>query len=623
MKNIVNKVLKYIFHISTLDFKKSERYGFRLVINLILRRYWLLFGLVVFALVAAIFEGGTLGILGLAVSVLVGPEDSSTKGLPELVSKHAGFLVSDLDKGEIFLALVCIAVAAQVLKNILMYVSEAYQIILSYSLRRGLQKILTLHTLSMSYSQVTQYPSGTLATVIDQSDLVGQVMGQLGHVTRAIFMAIAYAGMMFILSPTIALAVIMVVACIWLLLNTVVSRIRRLADLAFKSRVTVWRWTIEYLSAPRLVRLFNASEQVANKITIARDLELGPDRKTDLIQLMVPKLLEIVTVVGAGGFLVGSYFVAGAGAAEVIPTLFIYVLIFFRTKPLLKAFNDFRMKLARIIPRLGMFGELLLIKPDDRRLKSDRHPFSTLQRSIQFCQVHFSYPGTDQSALRDISFEIKKGQTVALVGASGAGKSTIADLMLGLYQPTSGAIKVDGKSLEEIDLFDWRQNIGVVDQEVFLLNTSVKENIQFSRLKTDDVAVMNAAKTAYAHEFIENMDNEYETVIGDRGFKLSGGQKQRLALARALFGEPDILVLDEATSSLDSHSEYLIRGAIQSMHKVRTILIIAHRLSTVRTADYIIVIDNGRILEQGTPENLLKDDSEFARLWGLQMSKEI
>ena len=170
------------------------------------------------------------------------------------------------------------------------------------SLQQELQKILTLHTLSMSYSQVTQYPSGTLATVIDQSDLVGQVMGQLGHVTRAIFMAIAYAGIMFILSPTIALAVIMVVACIWLLLNTVVSRIRRLADLAFKSRVTVWRWTIEYLSAPRLVRLFNASEQVANKITIARDLELGPDRKTDLIQLMVPKLLEIVTVVGAGGF---------------------------------------------------------------------------------------------------------------------------------------------------------------------------------------------------------------------------------------------------------------------------------------------------------------------------------
>ena len=139
MKTNLDKVLKYIFHVSTSDFKKSERYGFRVVISLLLRRYWLLFGLVISALVAAIFEGGTLGILALAVSVLVGKEDSSTGGLPELVSKYAGFLFSDLDKGEIFLVLVCIAVASQVLKNILLYMSEACQIILSYSLRRGLQ----------------------------------------------------------------------------------------------------------------------------------------------------------------------------------------------------------------------------------------------------------------------------------------------------------------------------------------------------------------------------------------------------------------------------------------------------------------------------------------------------
>ena len=622
MKRNLDKALKYIFHVSTSDFKKSERYGFRVVISLLLRRYWLLFGLVISALVAAIFEGGTLGILALAVSVLVGKEDSSTGGLPELVTKYAGFLFSDLDKGEIFLVLVCIAVASQVLKNILLYMSEACQIIMSYSLRRGLQNLLTSHVLSMSYATVTQYPTGTLATVIDQSDLVGQVMGQLGHVTRAIFMSIAYAGMMFILSPKIGLVVIMVVACIWLLLNTAVARIRRLADSAFKNRVIVWRWTIEYLSAPRLVRLFNAPKQVANKIKTARDLELGPDRKTDLIQLVVPKLLEIVTVIGAGGFLVGSYFVAGADAAEVIPTLFIYVLIFFRTKPLLKAFSDFRMKIARIIPRLGIFGELLLIKPTVRKSKTTPRPFGTLQHSIQFHQVHFSYPGTSKSALKDISFEIKRGQTLALVGASGAGKSTIADLMLGLYQPTSGVVTVDGTSLEEIDLLDWRRNIGVVDQEVFLLNTSIKENIQFGRPETGNYSVQDAAKTAYAHEFIENMDCGYEAVIGDRGFKLSGGQQQRLALARALFAEPDILVLDEATSSLDSYSERLIRAAIQSMHNERTMLIIAHRLSTVRTADYIIVVDDGQILEQGTGENLLKDDTEFARLWGLQMTEE-
>jgi ATP-binding cassette subfamily B protein/subfamily B ATP-binding cassette protein MsbA len=209
---------------------------------------------------------------------------------------------------------------------------------------------------------------------------------------------------------------------------------------------------------------------------------------------------------------------------------------------------------------------------------------------------------------------------IALIGSSGAGKSTIADLLLGLQEPSAGDINVDGVSLTNLNLAQWLQSIGVVDQEVFLMNASIKENISFANERYSDSDVIMAAKAAYAHDFIQGLQHGYDTVIGDRGHRLSGGQQQRLSLARALLRRPDILILDEATSALDTESERLIQRSLENMAGNQTVLVIAHRLSTIEHANHIVVLEDGALIEQGPPAQLLKQHGRFRHLWELQQS---
>ncbi|MEO2177959.1 MAG: ATP-binding cassette domain-containing protein, partial [bacterium] len=237
---------------------------------------------------------------------------------------------------------------------------------------------------------------------------------------------------------------------------------------------------------------------------------------------------------------------------------------------------------------------------------------------IEFRDVSFSYPGSDAFALKSLNLKVNKGETVALVGGSGAGKSTLADLVLGLFSPSLGSILVDDIDLETIDQEKWRDLIGVVDQEAFLLNTSIRDNIAFARSDVSDQELEKVAIAAHADEFICNLENGYDTIIGDRGLRLSGGQQQRVVLARALLRNPEILILDEATSALDTESERLIQRTLDDLHSDRTIVIIAHRLSTVVRADKIIVIEGGELIEQGSPTDLIEAKGRFSSLWRLQ-----
>jgi subfamily B ATP-binding cassette protein MsbA len=249
--------------------------------------------------------------------------------------------------------------------------------------------------------------------------------------------------------------------------------------------------------------------------------------------------------------------------------------------------------------------------------RPDARPVAGIERAIRFEGVEFAYePG--RPVLTGIHLEVRAGEVVALVGPSGAGKSTLADLVPRFYDPTAGRITLDGVDLRELRLADLRRLIGIVTQEVILFNDTVRANIAYGDESTPEAAIREAARAAHAAEFVEALPQGYLTEIGDRGVRLSGGQRQRLAIARAILKNPPILILDEATSALDSESERLVQAAIARLMAGRTALVIAHRLSTVRAADRIVVLDRGRIVEEGSHGELLGRGGVYSRLHAVE-----
>ena len=241
-----------------------------------------------------------------------------------------------------------------------------------------------------------------------------------------------------------------------------------------------------------------------------------------------------------------------------------------------------------------------------------------IEGDVVFDQVHFRY-GEGDKVLKDVSFRIAPGEMVALVGPSGAGKTSIANLLCRFYDPQSGQVLIDGHNLREVEVQSLRQHIAVVLQDTFLFNTTVKDNLRYGKVDATDEEMIAAAKAAYAHDFIQDLPNGYDTEIGERGVRLSGGQKQRLALARAILADPRILILDEATSSVDAEAEYLIQQALEEVLKGRTSMVIAHRLSTVRDADKIIALEEGCIREVGSHRDLLARDGLYSQLYQRQL----
>ena len=269
---------------------------------------------------------------------------------------------------------------------------------------------------------------------------------------------------------------------------------------------------------------------------------------------------------------------------------------------------------------LDRIREIMNLPTEDEE-DSSREAANEIEGAVEFENVWFEYH-CDSPVLRNVSFKAPAGSTTALVGSSGSGKSTLINLVMNFNRPLSGKIKIDGRELSTIKLRDYRAHLGVVLQDNFLFDGTIADNISFSKPHANREEIQTVSRLAHCDEFIECFKNKYETIVGERGVKLSGGQRQRIAIARALLADPKILILDEATSSLDSKSEALIQEGLRALRKGRTTFVIAHRLSTIRSADQILVLENGEIVEQGTHETLLASGGRYKELYDKQYQLE-
>ncbi|MBN8577464.1 MAG: ABC transporter ATP-binding protein [Cytophagales bacterium] len=450
----------------------------------------------------------------------------------------------------------------------------------------------------------------------DMGEVENSVMNSLKSVLKEPITILVYLGVLFSISVKLTLFTLILLPVTGGVVAEIIKRLKLRAKQSQESMGRIVNILDETLSGMRVIMAFNARNFVLKKIddetSFHRKVNLSISRKNELSS----PLSEVLGVIIVAIILYyGGNLVLG-GSGELKPEAFMGFLVFYASliQPAKNFSNGITSLQKGTIAAERIFSIIDLkpaieSKPGARKLHS-------FEKEIAFKNVSFAYES--ETVLKQIDLTIPKGKTIALVGPSGGGKSTLADLVPRFYDPTSGAVEIDGVSLREYDLESVRQHIGVVTQESILFNDTIFNNIAFGLPHVSEEQVMHAAKIANAHAFIMQTENGYQTLIGERGSKLSGGQRQRLSIARAVLKNPPILILDEATSALDSESEKLVQEALFSLMKNRTSLVIAHRLSTIQHADEIVVIQNGVIAERGTHDALSQQDGLYRKLVALQ-----
>lgn len=382
-----------------------------------------------------------------------------------------------------------------------------------------------------------------------------------------------------------------------------------------KAREKLNQIIFDALNGMKTMRLFIAENKILEDFKVRVHQMNKAYSKLSFSTMSVGPLFELMGVFVLVIILfMGSLILSVDAQKEeaVLATLLTFLLVIFRIVPQIKQLNHAKGAIISRIPAIQDLDKFFNSSLEQKMPSGDK-VFNGLKNEIKFEDVTFSYDSSKGDILKKLNFCIKKGQRVGLVGPSGAGKSTIIELMMRFYDSREGCVLIDGTSITQYDISSLRSYIGVVAQEVFLFNDTIRNNIRFFRNEISDEAVEEACRFAYAEEFINNLPEGYETNIGDRGVFLSGGQKQRLAIARAILTKPDILIFDEATSSLDSESERMVQLALDNVSKQCTVIAIAHRLATVVNADKILVLDSGILLEEGTHDELIKNKGVYQK----------
>jgi subfamily B ATP-binding cassette protein MsbA len=427
---------------------------------------------------------------------------------------------------------------------------------------------------------------------------------------------ILYFAVLFFMSVKLTLFTILIIPISGAIIGGITRRLRKTAIESQESLGRIVNILDETIGGMRVIKAFGAQSYVTGKFDEETDnysnVNISMARKNELAS-PISQFLGVFVV--AGILLYGGSLVLGntsdLSASDFITYIIIFTQVLNPAKEISRAASSIQRGLASAERIFAVVDT-----PSDIQNSANPKPVSAFSKAITFENVSFKYE--KETVLSDINFTLEKGKTIALVGPSGGGKSTIADLVPRFYDPSEGRVLLDGSDLRDLDLFQLRGLMGIVTQESILFNDTVFNNIAFGLEGISEEKVIEAAKIANAHEFIVQLENGYQTNIGERGSKLSGGQRQRLSIARAVLKNPPILILDEATSALDSESERLVQDALTKLMTNRTTLVIAHRLSTIQHADEILVIKKGEIVQRGTHNQLILEEGLYKKLSSIQ-----
>lgn len=486
-------------------------------------------------------------------------------------------------------------------------------------LREGLYKHLILLPLGF----FTKNPSGSLISRITND--IGLLQGVIANSVKDLFVEgftmIALIGVAFYRKWDLAFITIFILPFIIYIIAKIGQKVKKTSG-SLQDRMADLTTTLsETFTGIKVVKAFGMEDFESRRFGEKNRKYLGMYMKITKVSEMLSPVMDFI---GVG---IGVAFVIWYGGSQVIRGTTSAGTFFSFTAAVLMLYNPIR-RLGQVnisIQQAIGASERVFHIFDTRSEVFEKEGLKELppiKKEIEFSNVSFHYGDRKRNALSGINLKVTAGKVIALIGVSGVGKTTLVNLIPRFYDPTAGKILIDGIDIREVTLASLREKIGIVSQETILFNDTVRNNIAYGRTDAGDDAIVNVAKAAYAHDFIIEMPRGYNTVIGEKGVRLSGGQKQSIAIARALLKNPPILILDEATSSLDTASEKMVQEALKNLMKDRTTFVIAHRLSTIQRADRIVVIDKGRVVEMGNHNELLSKGGLYKRLYSLQFEEE-